>query len=95
MARLFLEALRTGLWGLLIGPVIAVILVFGAMIFDPKCGVGDSGGCAMGVITAPIAAALPSFGLFFAIGLARGLWRRRPADPTAAIARLRNLGRED
>jgi hypothetical protein len=95
MGRLFWEALRAGLWGLLLGPLVAIMLVFGAMIFDPKCGVGDSGGCAMGVITAPIAAALPSFGLFFAIGLARGLWRRRPRDPAAAIARLRNWGRED
>ncbi len=69
MGRLLLKALRTGLWGLLIGPLAAVILVFGAMIFDPKCGAGDSGGCAMGLVTAPIAVALPSFGLFFVGGL--------------------------
>lgn len=95
MGELVLKALRAGLWGLLIGPLLAVIIVFGAMIFDPKCGVGDSGGCAMGVITAPVAIALPSFGLFFAISLLRGLWQRRPSDPVAAIRRLRNWGRED
>jgi hypothetical protein len=95
MGRLLLDALRAGLWGLAVGPLLAVVVVFGAMIFDPKCGVSDSGGCAMGMVTAPIAIALPSFALFFAFGLARGLWRRRPADPKAAIARLRNWGRED
>jgi hypothetical protein len=72
-----------------------VLLVVAAMIFDPKCGAGDSGGCAMGIVTAPIVVALPSFALFFLLGLARGLWRRRPRDPGAAIARLRNWGRDD
>jgi hypothetical protein len=95
MGRLVVQALRAGLWGLLLGPLLAVILVFGAMIFDPKCGVGDSGGCAMGIVTAPIAVALPSFGVFFAASLLRGLWQRRPADPVAAIRRLRNWGREE
>ncbi|HEY5796680.1 MAG TPA: hypothetical protein VIU82_16840 [Bosea sp. (in: a-proteobacteria)] len=95
MARLVWKALRAGLWGLLIGPLLAVVIVFGAMIFDPKCGVGDSGGCAMGLVTAPVTIALPSFGLFFAISLLRGLWRLRPSDPVAAIRRLRNWGRED
>ncbi|PTM42855.1 hypothetical protein [Bosea sp. 124] len=95
MGRLFSKALRAGLWGLLLGPLLAVILVFGAMIFDPKCGVGDSGGCAMGVVTAPIAIALPSFALFFLVGLLHGLWQRRPSDPAAAIRRLRSWGREE
>ncbi|HEV2553461.1 MAG TPA: hypothetical protein VGV17_06875 [Bosea sp. (in: a-proteobacteria)] len=95
MGRLFLKALRTGLWGLLIGPLAVVILVLGAIIFDPKCGAGDSGGCAMSVVTAPIAVALPSFGLFFLGGLLHGLWQRRPPDPVAAIRRLRNWGREE
>lgn len=95
MSRMFAEALRAGLWGLLLGPLLAVALVVGAMVFDPKCGVGDSGGCAMGIVTAPVAAALPSFALFFALGLVRGLWRRRPPDPAAAIRRLRNWGWED
>ena len=95
MAGILISAVKARLLGLLVGPLIAVVLVFGAMIFDPKCGVGDSGGCAMGVVTAPIAIALPSFALFFTGGLARALWRRRPADPKAAIAKLRNWGRED
>jgi hypothetical protein len=95
MGRLLLDALRAGLWGLLVGPLLAVLLVAGAMIFDPKCGAGDSGGCAMGIVTAPVAVALPSFALFFGLGLARGLWRLRPRDPGAAIARLRNWGREE
>ncbi|PZO01628.1 MAG: hypothetical protein DCF30_06935 [Hyphomicrobiales bacterium] len=95
MGGLVVNALRAGLWGLLLGPLLAVILVFGAMIFDPKCGVGDSGGCAMGIVTAPIAVALPSFGLFFVFGLLRGLWRRRPSDPAAAVRKLRNWGRPE
>jgi hypothetical protein len=95
MGKLFWEALRFGLWGLLLGPLVGIVAVVGAMIFDPKCGPGDSGGCAMGLVTVPVAVALPSAGLFFAIGLARGLWRRRPSDPAAAIRRLRNWGRED
>lgn len=95
MGRLLLKALRTGLWGLVIGPLAADILVFGAMIFDPKCGAGDSGGCAMGLVTVPIAVALPSFAVFFVGGLLQGLWQRRPADPAAAIRRLRYWGREE
>lgn len=95
MGKLLLAALRAGLWGLLLGPLVVALLVIGAMIFDPKCGVGDSGGCAMGLVTAPIAAALPSFALFFAFGLARGLWKRRPTDPAGAIRKLRNWGREE
>lgn len=95
MGRLIWDALRAGLWGLLLGPLLALLIVFGAMIFDPRCGPGDAGGCAMGLVTVPLAIALPSFGLFCAIGLLRGLWKRRPADPAAAIRRLRNWGREE
>lgn len=95
MGKLFLEAIRLGLWGLLLGPTIMAALVLGAMIFDPKCGAGNSGGCAMGLLTVPLAAALPSAGLAFALGLARGLWRRRPGDLPGTVRRLRNWGRED
>lgn len=95
MARLIWKALRAGLWGLLIGPLLGLLAVMAFMIFDPKCGPGDSGGCAMGLATVPVGLALPSFGLFFAIGLLHGLWRLRPSDPVAAIRRLRNWGRED
>jgi hypothetical protein len=49
----------------------------------------------MGLVTAPVGIAVPSFGLFFAVGLVRGFWRRRPADWRAAIKRLRTWGREE
>lgn len=84
------RALKTGLLGLFLGPVLAVLAVIAAMIFDPKCGVGDSGGCAMGLATVPLAVALPSFALFFAASLAISLWRVRPT-----IRQLRDWGRED
>lgn len=96
MGKLLWGAIRTGLWGLLLGPLVALLAVIGLMIFDPKCGSpGDSGGCAMGLVTAPVGIAVPSFGLFFAIGLARELWQRRPRDWRLAIRRLRTWGREE
>lgn len=96
MGRLLWSAIRTGLWGLVLGPLLAALFVIGLMLFDPRCGApGDSGGCAMGLVTVPLGVALPSFCLMFGIGLARELWRRRPPDWGAAIARLRNWGRED
>jgi hypothetical protein len=95
MAGIMISAFKAGLLGLLVGPLIVVVLVFGAIIFDPKCGAGDSGGCAMSVVTAPIAVALPSFALFFLVGFARALWHRRPADVGASIAKLRSWGREE
>ncbi len=50
MTRLLTKALLSGLVGLVIGPLLGVIAVFGLMLFDPKCGSpGDSGGCAMGI----------------------------------------------
>ena len=69
--------------------------VFGLMMFDPKCGPGDSGGCAMGLLTVPVALALPSFALFTLVNLIGNLWRLRPRDPAAVIRKLRNWGRED
>lgn len=95
MARLLTKALLSGLIGLVIGPLAGLVLVFGLMMFDPKCGAGDSGGCAMGLLTVPIALALPSFALFALVSLIRNLWRLRPRDPAATIRRLRNWGRED
>jgi hypothetical protein len=95
MGRILWKALSAGLWGLLLGPLLAILMVVAAMIFDPKCGVGDSGGCAMGLVTAPLAIALPSFGLFFMISLVHSLWQRRPTNPAAAIKRLRSWGREE
>ncbi|MDU0339360.1 hypothetical protein [Bosea rubneri] len=82
------RAFKSGLLGLVVGPVLAVLIMIAAMIFDPKCGAGDSGGCAMGLATVPVATALPSFALFFGLRLAADLWRARPS-----IRQLRNWGR--
>lgn len=96
MARLLTKALLSGLIGLVLGPLLGLIAVFGLMLFDPKCGSpGDSGGCAMGLLTVPVALALPSFVLFALVSLVRSLWRLHPRDPAATIRRLRNWGRED
>ena len=96
MARLLTKAVLAGLIGLAIGPLVGLAWVFGLMLFDPKCGSpGDSGGCAMGLLTVPVALALPSFVLFALASLIRNLWKLRPRDPAAAIRKLRNWGRED
>jgi hypothetical protein len=84
------RAFKSGLLGLVVGPVLAVLIVIAAMILDPKCGPGDSGGCAMGLATVPVAIALPSFALFFGLRLAADLWRARPS-----IRQMRNWGREE
>lgn len=94
MSAALWRAIGWGLGGLLLAPLAAILLVLAAMLLDPKCGPGDSGGCAMGLVTAPLAAALPGFVLGFALGLAVQLWRSRPADWRLAIRRLRNWGRE-
>ena len=75
MMAVFFQAVRMAFVGLLVGPGLAVVLVLAAIMFDPKCGVGDSGGCAMGVVTAPLAVALPSMALFFVVSFFRGLWK--------------------
>lgn len=85
---LLLRALKAGLPGLLLGVTVAVAAVILAMIFDPKCGPGDSGGCAMGLVTVPLTVALPGFALFFAGSLARGLWQIRPPLPTIRQLRM-------
>lgn len=95
MGRLLTKALLAGLTGLAVGPLLGLIWVLGLMMFDPKCGAGDSGGCAMGLLTMPVVLALPSFGLFALVSLLRSLWRMRPSDPAATLRRLRNWGRED
>lgn len=95
MAAIIWSATKWALWGLLLGPVLALALVLGAMLLDPRCASpGDSGGCAMGLVTAPIAAALPSAALGFAFGLAAQIWRRRPRDWALTVRRLRDWGRE-
>jgi hypothetical protein len=81
MKAVFFKAVRMAFAGLLIGPGIAVAFVLAAIVFDPKCGVGDSGGCAMGVVTAPLAVALPSMALFFIVSFFWGLWKLDRSDP--------------
>lgn len=95
MTRLLTKTLLAGLIGLVVGPLAGLVWVFGLMMFDPKCGPGDSGGCAMGLLTVPVVLALPSFVLFALVSLIRSLWRLRPRDPAATIRHLRNWGRED
>jgi len=93
MTKLLLRAVRTGVYGMLLTMMLAALAVFATMIFDAKCGPGDSGGCAMALLTGPPAVALSGFALFFAGSLLRGLWQRRGKLPT--IRQLRNWGRED
>ena len=95
MARLLTRALLPGLIGIVVGPLVSLILVFGLMLFDPKCGPGVSGGCAMGLLTVPVVLALSSLALFALFSLIRDLWRLRPAIPAATIRRLPNCSRED
>ncbi|WP_186417452.1 hypothetical protein [Bosea sp. CS1GBMeth4] len=93
MVRILLRALWSGCLGMLLAMLAGLAIVMAALMFDPKCGPGDSGGCAMGLVTVPLGAAIPGFVLGFAGYLAVALWRRRPALPT--IRQLRDWGRED
>lgn len=90
MAAMLWRAFKTGSLGLLLGPVLATLLAIVFVLLDPKCGRGNSGGCAMGLAAVPFAVALPSFALFFCVRLAIDLWRVRPT-----IRQLRNWGREE
>ncbi|HEV7327769.1 MAG TPA: hypothetical protein VGN91_22110 [Bosea sp. (in: a-proteobacteria)] len=93
MARILLRAIWTGCLGMLLAMLAALAIVVLALIFDPKCGPGDSGGCAMGLVTVTLGAAIPGFIIGFAGYLVLALWRRRPQLPT--IRQLRDWGRED
>lgn len=93
MARIALRAIWTGCLGMLLAMLAALAIVVLALIFDPKCGPGDSGGCAMGLVTVTLSAALPGFVIGVAGHLALALWRWRPKLPT--IRQLRDWGRED
>lgn len=93
MARALLRAIWIGCLGMLLAMLAAFIIVLAFLLLDPKCGAGDSGGCAMGLVTVTLGAALPGFVIGFAGHLARTFWRLRPALPT--IRQLRDWGREN
>jgi hypothetical protein len=93
MVRIVLRAIWIGCLGMLLAMLAAFAVVVAALLFDPKCGPGDSGGCAMGLVTVTLGAALPGF-IIGSVGyFALAFWRRRPTLPT--IRQLRNWGRED
>ena len=93
MVRMVLRAIWIGCLGMLLAMLAAFAVVLAILLFDPKCGPGDSGGCAMGLVTVTLGAAVPGFIVGFAGNLALALWRRRRALPT--IRQLRDWGRED
>lgn len=88
-----LRAIWTGVLGMLLAMLVAFGVALAVVMLDPTCGAGDSGGCAMGLVTVTLGVALPGFGLGFIASLARALWPRRPKLPT--IRQLRDRGRED
>jgi Na+/H+-dicarboxylate symporter len=61
MVRIVLRAIWIGCLGMLLAMLAAFAVVVAALLFDPKCGPGDSGGCAMGLVTVTLGAALPGF----------------------------------
>lgn len=91
MVRILLRAIWIGCLGMVLAMLAGLAVTVAALLFDPRCGPGDSGGCAMGLVTVTLGAALPGFVLGFAGHLALALWRRRPALPT--IRQLRDWGR--
>lgn len=93
MVRTFLRAIWIGCLGMVLAMLAGLAVTVAALLFDPRCGPGDSGGCAMGLVTVTLGAALPGFVLGFAAHLALALWRQRPTLPT--IRQLRDWGRED
>lgn len=77
MLRLVGRSLLWGVAGFFAVPLaaFAVMLVF--VLLDESCNSpGDSGGCYMGLVTAPLATAPFGFVAFFVVTLVRGLHRR-------------------
>jgi hypothetical protein len=68
---------RALLWGLLcalVAPLITFVAVLGLQYFDHACGTpGDSGGCAMGLVSATILSIAPGAVIGFLIALAHGI----------------------
>ena len=48
MVRIVLRAIWVGCLGMLLAMLAAFAIVVAVLLFDPKCGPGDSGGCAIG-----------------------------------------------
>jgi len=75
MKAVLFRAIRNGFIGLIAGPAIVLCLMLPIVYFDRKCGVGDSGGCAMGVASAMVLSVLPSAAIAFIFTLLHGAWR--------------------
>jgi hypothetical protein len=54
-----------GFAGFLAGPALVFLFLLAAIAMDPRCGVSDSGGCAMGLFSGTVLAAVPSAVLAF------------------------------
>jgi hypothetical protein len=70
------HALLWGLLGAFIVPLATFVVSLGLQYFDPACATsGDSGGCAMGLISATILSIAPGAILGFLIALVHGILR--------------------
>jgi hypothetical protein len=76
---------RALLWGLLcalIAPLVTFLVVLGLQYFDQTCGTpGDSGGCAMGLVSATILSIAPGAVVGFLIALVHGIVRLTTPAP--------------
>lgn len=62
MLRLVAISIGFGFLGLIVTPIVVFFLVATlAYTFDPSCGAGDSGGCAMGAATIGVFSTIPGF----------------------------------
>lgn len=78
MLRLVAISLGFGLVGLILTPIAVFYLVATlAYAFDPACGAGDSGGCAMGAATIGVFSTIPGFLIGAGIPLLIAYRRRR------------------
>ena len=78
--RVIGRALLWSLVGLVATPVITFLLMLVLYAADPQCGSpGDSGGCAMGLVSVTIMSALPGAALFFVVALVRSARRSSPS----------------
>jgi hypothetical protein len=74
--RVFGRALLWGLLCALIAPLVTFVVVLSLQYFDQACGTpGDSGGCAMGLVSATILSIAPGAIVGFLFALAHGILR--------------------